>query len=945
MMKQRARWFSCLLVLAALMSVMTLTVLAEDAPVLKLEGYNGELLTLEKGEITYLPLKVKDDAAFAFDSIAIDNSSKVMAEFEAGFPRLKVSALSGSTEIVTVTLNGKVGGVACAVTCKVKVNAAVNSVDISQGDQILDVGHSFTYKATYGPSDATDITTVWKSSDPKVATIDADGKVTAIAPGRTKISVTVGGMAAPIDKTVNVSGLTMKQPEGTLLVGKSMSIEYGAFGTAEEELQEWTSSNQTVAGVSGGNVYAYAPGKTTITLKAGQYTVSCTVTVEEDVASAIIKSIGPGEMLKFSDILEDLNERAENKLELSLDYISALSVDPDEGVIYYGYTSSDSPGMGVGSMDCFYRMPDSSQMGINDLVFVPNKNFGGTALISYVGYGEGVPFSGRIRLTVEKSADVIYRGEAGKPVFFSAEDFSAACRVKTGQALRYVTFRVPAKSEGALYQSYNTAGQYMPLVSDGTKYHVSGNALRIDEVTFVPEKSFSGTVNIPYTATDSSGNSFSGNISITVSPSSGGEDGSGEGSWVENAVSYTTNSGTEVLFAGEDFEKACLKANGKKLKYISFTLPAEREGKLCVDYFSEEKPGTAVTAAMQNTVSKLSKISFVPKVGFSGTVKIPFTGLDVADKEFNGTVTIRVLSYEVQVEYETAAMAVSFDAEDFRFSAVSALPKKLASVEFVDLPDEYEGKLLLNYKGVGTGTAVTEGTRYYYSGTPAINKITFVPKVGYRGMVEFPYVAYDGDGNSVSGVVTIYVSPGAAKLEFTDLTGYTNLIPAISYLKDKGVIGGYSDGTFRPTAATSRAAYAAMVCRLFNFKALVTEDPYPDVGRDSWCAETAAAAKRYGIIYGDKQGMFNPTASVTKQQAVVMLQRAMEAAGREVPKASTYILESYKDSASVSNYARSAMANMIALGVVEGDYLGYLRPDTPITRAEMAMILYRLLAM
>ena len=191
----------------------------------------------------------------------------------------------------------------------------------------------------------------------------------------------------------------------------------------------------------------------------------------------------------------------------------------------------------------------------------------------------------------------------------------------------------------------------------------------------------------------------------------------------------------------------------------------------------------------------------------------------------------------------------------------------------------------------------------------------------------------------------IHVSRSYAKLEFSDLAAGSEVIPAVEFLKENGVIGGYSDGTFRPTAATSRAAYAAMVCRLFGFKAEVNGDPYPDVKKDSWCAETAAAAKKYGVIYGDKQGMFNPTASVTKQQAVVMLQRAMESAGKTVPTASTSILLRYRDCDSVSSYAQTAMANMIALGVVEGDYFGNLRPDKPITRAEMAQILYRLLVL
>lgn len=931
MMKQKLRWFSLALTLALLLGAMTLNALAADEPVLTLDKTT---LELTKGQYGYLQLTVKDQKAITDVSIATTNQNVATATFNNVGNSITVNAKGGGE--TTLTIDGLVEGSACSVSCVVKVTSPVTSVQISESDQILSQDSSFTFHAVWTPNDATDITPVWSSSNPKVATIEPlTGKVVGVAPGRTEISVTIGGVPAAVKKMVSVSGLTLEQPKDSVLVGKALSIGYGIYGEAEDHLAEWTSSNPTVAGVSNGTVYAYNPGKTTITLKAGHYVISCEVTVVEDVASAILVDLAAGETLDFSDILSELNARSKEKTGYDIDYISALSANPKEGVIYFGYGSPESPGMGVGNIDSFYKNPTPTQMGIKDLTFVPDKSFGGTTIITYVGYGEGVPFSGRIRVTVENSGDVTYIGESGKPVFFSSDDFNAACRIKTGQALRYVTFRLPVKAQGTLYQSYNTAGQYMPPVTSGTKYYVFGSTLRLDDVVFVPAKEFTGKVDIAYTATDSSGNSFSGNICITVNS------GSGADSWVEGAVSYTTTGGA-VNFSGQDFEQACLKVNGQKLQYISFTLPAELEGTLYSGYVSSAKPGFAITANAQNTVSALSDISFVPKTGFAGTVTIPFAGMDVTGRKFSGTVVIRVLSYDVQVEYTTTSLPVTFDPEDFRFSCVSALPKKLASVEFMELPSAYVGRLLLNYKGFGEGTNVTSGVRYYYSGTPGIKQITFVPAADYQGSLELPYIAYDSDGNSVSGVLTIHVSRGYTKLEFTDLAGYSSAIPAIEFLKSKGVIGGYGDGTFRPTAFTSRAAYAAMVCRLFNFKALVKDDPYPDVKKDSWCAETAAAARKYGVIYGDEKGRFNPTALVTKQQAVVMLQRAMEAAGKEIPTASTTILRNYRDSDSVAAYARNAMADMIALGVVEADYSGYLRPDQPITRVEMATILYRL---
>ena len=928
-----------ILTLVLLLGMMPLGVWAEEEPVVWLDQTELEL-TVGKAN-GHLQLSVKDGAAFRNDPIATTRSDVATATFNAGDNSITVYPLGGGE--TTLTISGLVGETRYSVTCTVKVNSPVTALQISESDQVLSVGRTFTFHAVYTPNNATNIEdTVWSSSKPAVASIDPDtGVVTGVAPGETEISASVGDVTAAVKKKVKVSGVTLDEPEDSILVGKAVSIGYGVYGEAENYLAEWTSSNPAVAGVASGTVYTYSPGTTTITLKAGHYSAECTVTVVEDVASAILVELDAGELLEFSDILSALNERAREKTGFNLNYISALSADPKEGVIYYGYSSPESTGLGVGNIDSFYKNPTVTQMDIRDLTFVPSKSFGGVTNINYVGYGtNGVPFSGRIRVTVENAGDVLYNTESDKPVFFSAEDFNTACKIRTGQSIRYVSFRLPAKAQGVLYQSYNTAGQYMAPVTAGTNYYAFGSTLHLDDVVFVPAADFTGKVDIAYTATDSSGNSYSGTVTITVNPGSS----SGIDTWVEGAVSYTT-TGEVVDFAGGDFEQACLEANGEKLRYVSFTLPTAAEGKLYSNYVSKSKPGTAVTESASYTVKNLSAISFVPADGFAGTVTIPFAGVDVDGKAFSGTVVIRVLSYEVQVDYTTASVAVTFDPEDFRFSCVSALPKQLASVEFNDLPAAYEGRLLLNYKGFGEGTAVTKGTRYYYSGTPAIKNITFVPAANYQGTIELPYTAYDSAGNSVDGVALIHVSRSYANLEFSDLEDYTYAIPAIEFLKENGIIGGYSDGTFRPTAATSRAAYAAMVCRLFGFKAEVTGNPYPDVSKNSWCAETAAAARKYGVIYGDKNGRFNPTASVTKQQAVVMLQRAMEASGRKLPEASPAILRNYKDSASVADYAKAAMSNMIALGIVEADYYGYLKPDAPITRVEMATILYRLLVL
>lgn len=57
----------------------------------------------------------------------------------------------------------------------------------------------------------------------------------------------------------------------------------------------------------------------------------------------------------------------------------------DQGTLYYRYTSADDTGAGVGTSERYYLSPDSGQLGLSDVTFIPKGDFSGTAVISYTG--------------------------------------------------------------------------------------------------------------------------------------------------------------------------------------------------------------------------------------------------------------------------------------------------------------------------------------------------------------------------------------------------------------------------------------------------------------------------------------------------------------------------------------------------------------------------------
>ena len=85
---------------------------------------------------------------------------------------------------------------------KVTVTTKVDSVTLSQNEGILNVGKSVTLTATVAPENAADAAITWSSSDEAVATVDSNGKVTAVSSGNATITATAGEESANYEVTV-----------------------------------------------------------------------------------------------------------------------------------------------------------------------------------------------------------------------------------------------------------------------------------------------------------------------------------------------------------------------------------------------------------------------------------------------------------------------------------------------------------------------------------------------------------------------------------------------------------------------------------------------------------------------------------------------------------------------------------------------------------------------
>ncbi len=604
-----------------------------------------------------------------------------------------------------------------------------------------------------------DLSYSWSSGNPAVATVEDNSStatVTPVSPGDATITCTVTGTGADNQSytvlatcDVTVQGITLSSDTLSLYTRGTSTLTATLYGNLDEA--SWSSGNESVATVNAsGTVTGVSAGSTTITATTGSYSATCTVTVEDRTASVITASVSTGSALSFSSLAASINTQSLYVLGTSLAYVTSLSVPTTSGTLYYGYVSESVPGAGVGSNENYDYIGTANGKNIEDVSFVPKNTFSGTATIQYTGFdSSGSFFTGTIAVSVATSSAISYSTTGQSRVDFQAADFSAVCQARTGYDLSYVTFSLPSSSSGILY--YNYSGSALDnKVSAGTAYY-RGKSPYLSNVSFVPASKYNGTVAIPYQGYDTAGNSFSGEVDITVSGNSS-----------TGSITYSTNKNTPVAFDTDDFDNLCEDLTDAHLSRVRFTLPSSSIGTLYYNYTSSTSYGSKVSSSSyyyRTSSPYLDYVSFVPASGWTGTVSISFTGYSTAGDSISGTVSITVNSVSSStISYSILKNAVlTFDTDDFDDLCEDLTDAHLSRVRFT-LPSSSIGTLYYNYtSSTSYGSKVASSSYYYRSASPYLDDVSFVPASDWTGTVSISFTGYSTAGDSFSGTVNVTV--------------------------------------------------------------------------------------------------------------------------------------------------------------------------------------------
>ena len=176
---------------------------------------------------------------------------------------------------------------------------------------------------------------------------------------------------------------------------------------------------------------------------------------------------------------------------------------------------------------------------------------------------------------------------------------------------------------------------------------------------------------------------------------------------------------------------------------------------------------------------------------------------------------------------------------------------------------------------------------------------------------------------------------------FTDVTKNW-AYPGIQYCVTHGIMGGMGDGTFAPTGTTTRAQIVQILYNLEGTPAVSGTTPFTDLTAN-WYKPAILWAYQNNVVAGTSPTTFDPEGPVTREQIAVILTQYMFHVLKMERTWTPADLSAFPDGANVSSWAKEAMQDAVALGLINGtkasDGLVYLDPQGSATRQQVATIL------
>ena len=497
------------------------------------------------------------------------------------------------------------------------------------------------------------------------------------------------------------------------------------------------------------------------------------------------------------------------------------------GTVYSRYGKRNATSFTRSELDdykFYYGDSDYGDYDLDELSFVADKSFSDSIEIAFTAYGgrgskENDSVSGTLKITSSKSAssskgDITYTVKAGEEVTFDDDDFekiyeNSSC---TG-SFKYVEFSRPDSAfnnAGTLYSRYGkrneTAFTRSSLSSNKFYYGDSDYGdYDLDELSFVADKSFSGSITLNFTVYGGTGTRTNQNVTGTLVITT---DKTGS-STAKGDVTYTVKAGDEVAFDEDDFKKVYDSSNCTgSFKYVEFSRPDSafnNAGTLYSRYGKRNETAFTRSSLSGTTFGydsyedadySLDDLSFVANRTFSGSVELNFTvyGGTGTRTNQNATGTLVITTgtsavtsrYVGNIRYNTTPnTALQINAND-----IARLFRKYTSggsLQYLTLTSvPATGSLYYNYynasKYGATRTQLTASMAgsMIFSYSPAsaseydLSELTYIPS-GSNYCTALTFTGYSSSGTAVSATILISVTASSVSEVYSVTTKGTSV--------------------------------------------------------------------------------------------------------------------------------------------------------------------------
>lgn len=182
-------------------------------------------------------------------------------------------------------------------------------------------------------------------------------------------------------------------------------------------------------------------------------------------------------------------------------------------------------------------------------------------------------------------------------------------------------------------------------------------------------------------------------------------------------------------------------------------------------------------------------------------------------------------------------------------------------------------------------------------------------------------------------------------LEFKDVANHWAK-DAVNNMGSRMIVNGIGGNNYEPDRDITRAEFAAIIVRALGLAPGTDKSGFDDVEVSKWYCGYIETASTYGIIQGYNTTNFGPNDAITREQAMTIIARAMKITGLKseiLDSEMSSLFTNYSDQAATSDYAKTSIAVCLKTGVITGRSSATIAPKDCITRAEVAVIVQRLL--